>query len=67
MDECLNAEKQERALCPDDKRCANTEGSYDCVDACEEGFQADPSDSLGPCIDVDECLHSIHNCTLAEK
>ena len=67
LDECLNGQLEERAVCGDDKRCANTEGSFECVDACASGYQPDATDPIGPCLDVDECFISNHNCTLAEK
>ena len=67
LDECLNGQLEDLSLCDEDKRCANTEGSYECVEACKSGYQPDVADAIGPCVDIDECLNNNHNCTLAEK
>lgn len=67
VDECLNGQLEDRTVCGDNRRCVNTEGSFECVDICQPGFQPDVTDLLGPCVDIDECFTSNHNCTLAEK
>lgn len=69
VDECLTGGEVAHGgrVCGDDRRCVNTEGAFECVDSCHAGFEPDPADPLGPCVDVDECLQSNRSCTLAEK
>jgi len=78
LDECLNAVLEERNVCdPDAQRCVNTEGSFECVEKCQPGYEPDAIDPMGPCVDIDECGSSSvngsrqpgvnHTCTLAEK
>lgn len=71
LDECLVGQLEEREVCESGiERCVNTEGGFECAEECKAGYQPDPADLLGPCIDIDECSANgtaNHTCTLAEK
>ena len=71
LDECLIARLEEHDVCEVvTERCVNTEGSFECAEACLPGYHPDSSDLLGLCIDIDECSINAttnHTCTLAEK
>ncbi|CEM18358.1 unnamed protein product [Vitrella brassicaformis CCMP3155] len=60
IDECADAEAEEKLLCgsssesadgpPSPSVCRNTAGAYECV--CQEGYE---KDGQGKCRDIDEC------------
>lgn len=55
VDECETVAN----ICPDDKQCRNTNGSYVCE--CPVGFT--DTHNNGSCYDVNECLSAaVHNC-----
>ncbi|CAD5214840.1 unnamed protein product [Bursaphelenchus okinawaensis] len=59
VDKCVDVDEceQNRSLCGF-KLCQNTEGSYKCVDECDDGYEY----SNGRCFDVDECKLNSHLC-----
>ncbi|XP_077152835.1 epidermal growth factor-like protein 6 [Ranitomeya variabilis] len=57
IDECATG----KALCPFNRRCMNTFGSYYCK--CQHGFDLKYVNSRYDCVDVNECLVSSHKCS----
>uniref|UniRef100_A0A8C9QXS3 EGF-like-domain, multiple 6 n=1 Tax=Scleropages formosus TaxID=113540 RepID=A0A8C9QXS3_SCLFO len=57
IDEC----ESRRDLCPYNKRCVNTFGSYFCK--CQLGFELKYVNGKYDCADVDECTGSSHKCS----
>ncbi|XP_005409265.1 PREDICTED: epidermal growth factor-like protein 6 [Chinchilla lanigera] len=57
IDECASG----KAVCPFNRRCVNTFGSYYCK--CHIGFELKYSGGRYDCVDINECAVSIHACT----
>ncbi|XP_012370998.1 epidermal growth factor-like protein 6 [Octodon degus] len=57
IDECAS----EKAVCPYNRRCVNTFGSYYCK--CHIGFELKYSSGRYDCVDINECAVSIRACT----
>ncbi|KAM4045193.1 epidermal growth factor-like protein 6 [Anomaloglossus baeobatrachus] len=57
IDECVTG----KALCPFNRRCVNTFGSYYCK--CQHGFDLKYVNSRYDCVDINECLVSTHKCS----
>ncbi|XP_013000340.1 epidermal growth factor-like protein 6 isoform X1 [Cavia porcellus] len=57
IDECASG----KAVCPFNRRCVNTFGSYYCK--CHIGFELKYSSGRYDCVDINECVVSIHACS----
>ncbi|KAM6143727.1 epidermal growth factor-like protein 6 isoform 2-T2 [Erethizon dorsatum] len=57
IDECASG----KAVCPYNRRCVNTFGSYYCK--CHIGFELKYSSGRYDCVDINECAVSVHTCT----
>lgn len=57
IDECVTGQN----LCPFNRRCINTFGSYFCK--CQNGFDLKYVDGKYDCMDIDECLSGTHKCS----
>ncbi|KAL4608877.1 epidermal growth factor-like protein 6 [Arapaima gigas] len=57
IDEC----ESRKDLCPFNKRCVNTFGSYFCK--CHIGFELKYVNGRYDCADIDECANSSHRCS----
>ncbi|XP_056287696.1 epidermal growth factor-like protein 6 isoform X1 [Pseudoliparis swirei] len=57
IDECVTGKN----LCPYDRQCVNTFGSYFCK--CQEGFDLKYVEGKYDCVDLDECASSTHKCS----
>ncbi|XP_034417561.1 epidermal growth factor-like protein 6 isoform X2 [Cyclopterus lumpus] len=57
IDECVTGKN----LCPYDRQCVNTFGSYFCK--CQEGYDLKYVDGKYDCVDLDECAASTHKCS----
>ncbi|KAM3935479.1 epidermal growth factor-like protein 6 isoform 2-T2 [Leptodactylus fuscus] len=57
IDECTTG----KALCPLNRRCVNTFGSYYCK--CQHGFELKYVNGKYDCVDINECLVSTHKCS----
>ncbi|XP_068560934.1 epidermal growth factor-like protein 6 [Cebidichthys violaceus] len=57
IDECVTGNN----LCPYDRQCVNTFGSYFCK--CQNGYDLKYVDGKYDCVDLDECAASIHKCS----
>ncbi|XP_041939384.1 epidermal growth factor-like protein 6 isoform X1 [Alosa sapidissima] len=57
IDECVTGQN----LCPYNRRCVNTFGSYFCK--CQNGFDLKYVDGKYDCVDVDECISGTHKCS----
>ena len=55
IDECFD-----KSSCSQETECLNTNGSFECIE-CVEGFGIN---GTAECLDIDECLTSMHNCDL---
>ncbi|KAF6389923.1 EGF like domain multiple 6 [Rhinolophus ferrumequinum] len=58
IDECASG----KAVCPYNRRCVNTFGSYYCK--CHVGFELKYISGRYDCIDVNECAVNTHTCSL---
>ncbi|XP_021104790.1 epidermal growth factor-like protein 6 isoform X1 [Heterocephalus glaber] len=56
-DECASG----KAVCPYNRRCVNTFGSYYCK--CHIGFELKYSSGRYDCVDINECAMSTHTCS----
>ncbi|KAM6955043.1 epidermal growth factor-like protein 6 [Lycodopsis pacificus] len=57
IDECVTGNN----LCPYDRQCVNTFGSYFCK--CQNGHDLKYVDGKYDCVDLDECAASTHRCS----
>ncbi|TNN51885.1 Epidermal growth factor-like protein 6 [Liparis tanakae] len=57
IDECVTGKN----LCPHDRQCVNTFGSYFCK--CQEGYDLKYVEGKYDCVDLDECASSTHRCS----
>ncbi|KAL2081674.1 hypothetical protein ACEWY4_023527 [Coilia grayii] len=57
IDECVTGQN----LCPFNRRCINTFGSYYCK--CQNGFDLKYVDGKYDCVDIDECVSGTHKCS----
>ncbi|XP_031416453.1 epidermal growth factor-like protein 6 isoform X2 [Clupea harengus] len=57
IDECVTGQN----LCPFNRRCINTFGSYYCK--CQNGYDLKYVDGKYDCVDIDECLSGSHKCS----
>ncbi|XP_075963243.1 epidermal growth factor-like protein 6 [Anarhichas minor] len=57
IDECVTGNN----LCPYDRQCVNTFGSYFCK--CQNGYDLKYVDGKYDCVDLDECAASTHRCS----
>ncbi|XP_062854783.1 hemicentin-1 [Trichomycterus rosablanca] len=57
INECL------KSVCPVHQPCRNTDGGYQCVDACSAGMIQDED---GLCVDIDECKNGSHMCRYSQ-
>ncbi|XP_051783183.1 epidermal growth factor-like protein 6 isoform X1 [Erpetoichthys calabaricus] len=57
VDECATG----KALCPHNRRCVNTFGSYYCK--CQIGYDLKYVDGRYDCVDMDECAGGTHKCS----
>ncbi|KAM9041459.1 epidermal growth factor-like protein 6 isoform 2-T3 [Megaptera novaeangliae] len=57
-DECAS----DKAVCPHDRRCVNTFGSYYCK--CHVGFELKYLSGRYDCVDINECAADTHTCSL---
>ncbi|XP_054708894.1 LOW QUALITY PROTEIN: fibulin-1-like [Uloborus diversus] len=60
---CEDLNECELQLCPSDKTCVNTIGSFMCIikkPLCPSGFRY--NEVTLKCIDIDECMEGISNC-----
>ncbi|XP_014584246.3 epidermal growth factor-like protein 6 isoform X2 [Equus przewalskii] len=58
IDECASG----KAVCPYNRRCVNTFGSYYCK--CHVGFKLKYISGRYDCVDVNECAVNTHTCSL---
>ncbi|ELK33776.1 Epidermal growth factor-like protein 6 [Myotis davidii] len=58
IDECASGE----AVCPYNRRCVNTFGSYYCK--CHVGFELKYVSGRYDCVDINECAVKTHTCNL---
>ncbi|XP_036161319.1 epidermal growth factor-like protein 6 isoform X2 [Myotis myotis] len=58
IDECASGE----AVCPYNRRCVNTFGSYYCK--CHVGFELKYVSGRYDCVDINECAVNTHTCSL---
>ncbi|XP_058391423.1 epidermal growth factor-like protein 6 isoform X1 [Diceros bicornis minor] len=58
IDECASG----KAVCPYNRRCVNTFGSYYCK--CHVGFELKYISGRYDCVDVNECAVNTHTCSL---
>ncbi|XP_045327203.1 epidermal growth factor-like protein 6 isoform X5 [Leopardus geoffroyi] len=58
IDECASG----KAVCPYNRRCVNTFGSYYCK--CHVGFELKYVRGRYDCVDINECAGSTHPCSL---
>uniref|UniRef100_A0A8D1UMF0 Epidermal growth factor-like protein 6 n=1 Tax=Sus scrofa TaxID=9823 RepID=A0A8D1UMF0_PIG len=58
IDECTS----DKAVCPYNRRCVNTFGSYYCK--CHVGFELKYIRGRYDCVDVNECAANTHTCSL---
>uniref|UniRef100_A0A8C5LIN3 EGF-like-domain, multiple 6 n=1 Tax=Jaculus jaculus TaxID=51337 RepID=A0A8C5LIN3_JACJA len=58
VDECASG----KAVCPYNRRCVNTFGSYYCK--CHIGFELKYIGHRYDCVDINECLLNTHTCSL---
>ncbi|KAG5833186.1 hypothetical protein ANANG_G00273200 [Anguilla anguilla] len=57
IDECTSG----KDLCPYNRRCVNTFGSYFCK--CQIGYDLKYADGKYDCADIDECAAGVHLCS----
>uniref|UniRef100_A0A8C6U365 EGF-like-domain, multiple 6 n=1 Tax=Neogobius melanostomus TaxID=47308 RepID=A0A8C6U365_9GOBI len=57
VDECVTGKN----LCPYNRQCVNTFGSYFCK--CQEGYDLKYIDGKYDCVDLDECASGSHKCS----
>ncbi|KAJ8255734.1 hypothetical protein COCON_G00195980 [Conger conger] len=57
IDECGSG----KDLCPSNRRCVNTFGSYFCK--CQTGYDLKYADGKYDCSDIDECAAGVHACS----
>lgn len=57
VDECVTGKN----LCPYNRQCVNTFGSYFCK--CQEGYDLKYIDGKYDCVDLDECVSGSHKCS----
>lgn len=57
IDECASG----KAVCPYNRRCVNTFGSYYCK--CHIGFELKYGSGRYDCVDINECAVSTHTCS----
>ncbi|KAJ8378349.1 hypothetical protein AAFF_G00243690 [Aldrovandia affinis] len=57
IDECASGKN----LCPYNRRCVNTFGSYYCK--CQIGYDLKYFDGKYDCADIDECATAVHTCS----
>ncbi|XP_029314869.1 epidermal growth factor-like protein 6 [Cottoperca gobio] len=57
IDECVTG----RNLCPYNRQCVNTFGSYFCK--CQDGYDLKYVDGKYDCVDLDECAAGTHKCS----
>ncbi|XP_060910575.1 epidermal growth factor-like protein 6 isoform X1 [Labrus mixtus] len=57
IDECVTGKN----LCPYNKQCVNTFGSYFCK--CQDGYDLKYVDGKYDCVDLDECASGTHKCS----
>ncbi|XP_043852353.1 epidermal growth factor-like protein 6 isoform X2 [Dromiciops gliroides] len=58
VDECLSG----KVLCPYNRRCVNTFGSYYCK--CHIGFELKYINGRYDCVDINECTANTHKCSI---
>ncbi|KAJ1117458.1 hypothetical protein NDU88_005658 [Pleurodeles waltl] len=58
IDECSSS----KALCPFNRRCVNTFGSFYCK--CQIGFELKYVNGRYDCLDINECTMNTHKCSL---
>ncbi|NXG63605.1 EGFL6 protein, partial [Hemiprocne comata] len=58
IDECSTG----KAVCPYNRRCVNTFGSYYCK--CQLGYELKYNSDHYDCVDVNECVTNTHRCNL---
>ncbi|XP_053436571.1 epidermal growth factor-like protein 6 isoform X2 [Nycticebus coucang] len=58
IDECISG----KAVCPYNRRCVNTFGSYYCK--CHVGFELQYISGRYDCVDINECAVNTHMCSL---
>ncbi|XP_044091361.1 epidermal growth factor-like protein 6 [Neovison vison] len=58
IDECASG----KAVCPYNRRCVNTFGSYYCK--CHVGFELKYTRGRYDCVDINECAMNTHTCSL---
>ncbi|KAM5221145.1 epidermal growth factor-like protein 6 isoform 2-T2 [Ctenodactylus gundi] len=58
IDECVSG----KAVCPYNRRCVNTFGSYYCK--CQIGFELKYTSGRYDCVDINECSVDTHVCSL---
>ncbi|KAL4635732.1 epidermal growth factor-like protein 6 [Arapaima gigas] len=57
IDECTS----EKKLCPNNRKCVNTFGSYYCK--CQNGYDLKYINGKYNCADIDECIAGTHRCS----
>ncbi|XP_065179894.1 fibrillin-3-like [Sycon ciliatum] len=59
-DECDFGNRFSRQFCDPNANCTNTQLGYEC-DGCRDGYEGDGTP--GNCMDVNECVDGLHECT----
>ena len=54
IDECLSGD-----TCPRNAHCQNKDSGYNCI--CDDGYHGDL------CVDINECINEIANCTTLDQ